>query len=788
MTLDIEGQSSVTSFVVQTETIDGKTDTVITGAANEGTPNDASDIAINGAEARAVYGVTGAGIKVGIISDSFNAGGGYATDVQDGYLPGNVTVVSDLTAQQYAASGFDSKDEGRAMAELVHETAPGAQLYFATAGTTDTSFGDAITALQNAGVNIIVDDVHATYEPYFQIGGSIDDAVQAFLGAGGYYFTSAGNDGDTYYQSTFTPIQATLPGLGQVEANDFGGGNDLQSLTIPEGLPIDLEMQWNQPIAGPGGSAGPQNNLTMYLFQNGSIVAQSSLGETGYPEQGLTYFNTSGSTDFQLAIVWDQGATQPGLFRYIVDNTTDITINDPNAGQGDGDLSGHDLIPGVNVVGAADVTQAPPNEGPPVPEFFSEYGPGELLFDSNGNPLPNPVTTAGVSYVAPDGSVTSLSGFAPFYGTSAAGPVAAAVAALMLQKNPSLTPAQVTADLKASAIPMSTTDGQVGAGFIQANGALKLAATGPTAVPFLKDVGVAKNVPLTIASYTAPVALATGNPVTITAPSRGTLAASHGRVTYTSTKNPSLDQFSYELTDKHGVSSPVQTAIIGAGGTYAITGAASGYTSVVTGTGPSTITLSGSNNAVRFGHNKNTVTDATATGGNNTVIGSTGPTVVSLIGSGGGNTVALGSGTDTVTVDGWGNSITLGRGRDMVNGGTGDIIEFTGSTKLTLSGQYETVFIGPGGGTVSDHGTGTVIGVGPTATGLESIFHFSADTATGVLDLLGGVGGIATPQAAYAALTTDGKGGSVLPLGGGLSIDISGVTPAMLSAANFRIG
>src|SRR5271165_6376968 len=242
-----------------------------------------------------------------------------------------------------------------------------------------------------------------------------------------------------------------------------------------------------------------------------------------------------------------------------------------------------------------------------------------------------------------------------------------------------------------------------------------------------------------IAMYTDPVPLASGNPVIVTPPSRGTLDASHGRVTYTETLNPTLDRFSFELTDKNGASSPIETGIIGAGGTYTITGAASGYTVVDTGGGPSTFALFGAHNVVRFGHNKNTVTDATATGGDNTVIGSTGPTVVSLTGSGGHNSVALGSGKDTITVGGLDNTITLGRGKDVVNGGTGDTISFTGSTKLTLSGQNETVFIGPGGGSVSDHGTGTVIGVGPTASGLESIFHFSADLATGVIDLLGGV-------------------------------------------------
>ena len=72
------------------------------------------------------------------------------------------------------------------------------------------------------------------------------------------------------------------------------------------------------------------------------------------------------------------------------------------------------------------------------------------------NPLPTPQSANKPNFTAPDGITTSVSSiFAPFYGTSAAAPDAAAVAALMLQANPSLTPAQLTALMTSSAVPLS---------------------------------------------------------------------------------------------------------------------------------------------------------------------------------------------------------------------------------------------------------------------------------------------------------------------------------------------
>jgi subtilisin family serine protease len=78
-----------------------------------------------------------------------------------------------------------------------------------------------------------------------------------------------------------------------------------------------------------------------------------------------------------------------------------------------------------------------------------------------------------VDFVAPDGSATSV--FAPFLGTSAAAPNAAAAAALMLQANPALSPAQVSSLLARSTVQASGAAGATGAGLIQASTAVQLA-------------------------------------------------------------------------------------------------------------------------------------------------------------------------------------------------------------------------------------------------------------------------------------------------------------------------
>lgn len=434
-----------------------------------------ADQAVLGSIARASSGASGAGVVIGILSDSFNVKGGYAADVGNGLLNGNVTVLKE------GAAG--SSDEGRAMAQLIHQIAPNAQIMFYSAFSGAADFATGIHALANAGASVIVDDVTYLNEPFYQAGGVIASAVQQVVASGVSYFTSASNQGDNFYENGFNPLYGSLPGLtGGFVANNFGTGsapNPYVNLTVARGATVTLDLQWDQPFASISGS-GAATSLGMVLYDNtGHIVAyalRSAIG--GDPVSLLQFTNSASATSFHLAVITDGGRGVPGAFKFIAYGQG-VSIDDAHAGIGSGTIIGHEMVAAANTVGAVAYANTAAFGGHNTLESFSSVGPGSYLFDAAGHRLAAPVQAGGVDYLAPDGSATSV--FNPFYGTSAAAPNAAAVAALMKQANPGMTPAQVSAALAASTVAASGPSDGTGAGLIQASAAVKaaIALAGP---------------------------------------------------------------------------------------------------------------------------------------------------------------------------------------------------------------------------------------------------------------------------------------------------------------------
>ena len=131
-------------------------------------------------------GHNGSGVKVGVLSDSSDA---VSMLIASGDLPADTVIVP-------GESGNPGTSEGTAMMEIVHDLAPGAKLFFATAFTSPESMADNIRTLRfTFGCDIIVDDVSWSDEGVFQ-DTTIALAVNDVTADGALYFSSAGNSGN----------------------------------------------------------------------------------------------------------------------------------------------------------------------------------------------------------------------------------------------------------------------------------------------------------------------------------------------------------------------------------------------------------------------------------------------------------------------------------------------------------------------------------------------------------------------------------------------------------------
>jgi len=125
-------------------------------------------------------------------------------------------------------------------------------------------------------------------------------------------------------------------------------------------------------------------------------------------------------------------------------------------------------------------------------EDFSADGPRRVFSEANGTPItPGNLLSSGgrvrqkPDVTAADGVQVSTPGFTPFFGTSAAAPHAAAIAALVKSANPGLTPAEIRAALTSTALDIETPgfDRDSGAGILDAFAAVQAGGVVSTPIP-----------------------------------------------------------------------------------------------------------------------------------------------------------------------------------------------------------------------------------------------------------------------------------------------------------------
>ncbi|MFZ6644904.1 S8 family serine peptidase [Undibacterium sp. TJN25] len=440
-------------------------------------------------------GFTGIGITVGVLSDSYDASSTNftttraANDIVSGDLK-TPKLVIDIDASP------DNTDEGRAMMQIVQDVAPSADQCFATAFAGEAAFAANIRALRTnpaCNADVIVDDVFYYDEPFFsdgQVAQAVNDVTTSSTlpGKKVSYFSSAGNQGAAggggsidVSNASFSTSPTNLgninlasaatctssPDSGSTKANvaggwlDFGGG--VYALPVNytgTGSGSTLLMQWDDPFY----AGAVTTDLNWYMFNSaGNCV--------------FTFASNNLSGDDATEIIGLSGGAN-GTYRIMIGRTnagtnlaTRVRLLNLNGFGGtpfqnpsSPTTFGHSASANANSVAAYRYTY-PAAQIPYIPiyEPFSSPGPVTIAFDAAGNRLATAELRKKPDMAAPDGGDTTFfypgddfegNGRFNFFGTSAAAPHAAGVAALMLQKagGPnSLTPKQVKSLLQTAA-------------------------------------------------------------------------------------------------------------------------------------------------------------------------------------------------------------------------------------------------------------------------------------------------------------------------------------------------
>ncbi|WP_187290269.1 S8 family peptidase [Terriglobus saanensis] len=396
----------------------------------------------HGANKAIALGVTGAGVRVGVLSDSASAAGVSAL-IASGDLPADTTV---LPGQQ--GSG---EDEGTAMMEIVHDMAPDAKLFFATADPSQAQFAANIRSLRfTYHCDIIVDDVTYFAEGAFQ-DGTVAQAVNDVTTDGALYFSAAANSGNLTSGTSGTwegdflagpPGSGALTGAGTLHNFQTGGSPIYyDALTA---VSTFISLKWSDPL---GGSA---NDYDLYLLNAAgtSVVAASAASQTGTqdPLEAISGNFTAGERIVVILFDGVQRALRVDTNRGVVAIQTDGSTYGHNAAANTITMaatywnSAH-TGPKLFVGGSANPIETFSSDGPRK-IFYTPAGAaitaGNFLFSTNGGTtLQKPDATAA------DGVTVKTPGFNPFYGTSAAAPHAAGIAALVKSANLNLTNLQI---------------------------------------------------------------------------------------------------------------------------------------------------------------------------------------------------------------------------------------------------------------------------------------------------------------------------------------------------------
>ncbi len=465
------------------------------GNLNVGSVTTQGDAILNANAVRQQFGVDGTGIRVGVISGGLK---GLGQSIASGNLPPTTFFCQDASAVVtqrssdclagekltkttggITATPFPSdadlalNAEGTAMLEIVHDLAPGAELWFAGSfPPTPLDFFNEVTFLA-ARVDVLVTDVGFFF--YFPNGQStLTQAVALALANPSNrlrgFVQSTANWADKHYAGLYTSsgLGDSLGPYHLFASNDQTTGPSnpapFNRFFVAAGTSGVVILSWNDPAG----------NLTnSYLIVPLDCANPGTPGSTnptpaGFPEpfdlQPFGPFPSDRTLCYAIRNVGNHAL--PRTLNVIV---TGI-VNTPNgcgfnSAVHQFNTRSMSLVPPADAPGDAIAVGAVPQCAPNQIEVFSSLGP---TFDGRSKP----------DVVAVDGiSVAGAGGFpSTFFGTSAAAPHVAGIAALLLQLNPSLSRAQLKSVLQQGAFPLGDLN-TFGAGRVDALSSANLIAS-----------------------------------------------------------------------------------------------------------------------------------------------------------------------------------------------------------------------------------------------------------------------------------------------------------------------
>lgn len=487
---------------------------VVEDTSSVGLLRSAGDSTINTNLVRIGYSLYGDGVKIGVLSDSYSSisSGTTATlplqpspPVPPGFLPQTFntnTAAADITNRDIPANihilpvvpAISGSDEGRAMLQIVHDVAPGAELYFRTGFHTAGDFARGIKELRDAGCKIIVDDITYATEPFLKDGivAKAVDEVKSAAGGGVTYFSSAGNFGIKSYLADFNRYT-----FGGRVVHNFGTSAAPDAFEKIKLAPGDYTFvfQWLDNIYSLSETAGTQVDLDIFLTrtEDGSgLIGFNRDNLIGDPIEFIPITIPPGdSVEYNLFIVNNTPAnsTNPRMMYAVLRGNPRFMETYHTGGP---TIVGQANANGAIAVGASRFNHQPGHPllpdalsgiTKPQIETFSSRGGTLMMGESTPRQKPELVGPDGVNTtvkLGQDYPNNALDGWSNFFGTSAAAPHAAGAAALIIQGRQRFLSQATTPDQVKSLFQLTATDMETpgfdyisGRGLINADAAMR---------------------------------------------------------------------------------------------------------------------------------------------------------------------------------------------------------------------------------------------------------------------------------------------------------------------------